>query len=111
MYKKGHAFKKGPLWTTDAPYRETPTKIKAYKELGVLAVEMEMSALITVSAFRHIQLAGLLVVSDELFDLKWNPGFSDPKLRQGSRLACELLMDLIKSFHHIMDRDWNNEPH
>jgi uridine phosphorylase len=99
LKKGGHPFQMGLLWTTDAPYRETPTKIKAYQGLGALAVEMEMSALITVSTFRHIQLAGLLVVSDELFDLRWNPGFSDPRRKQGSRFACELLIDLIKSFH------------
>jgi purine-nucleoside phosphorylase len=99
LLKKGHLFQKGLLWTTDAPYRETPEKIKAYQKKGALAVEMEMSALVTVSIFRQVKLTGLLVVSDELFDLKWNPGFSNPKLKQGSRLACEILTDLVKSLH------------
>lgn len=99
LLKKRHLFKKGLLWTTDAPYRETPEKIKAYQTKGALAVEMEMSALVTVSIFRQVKLTGLLVVSDEIFDLKWNPGFSNPKLKQRSRLACEMLIDLVKSFH------------
>ena len=32
-------------WTTDAPYRETPTAIENMKKLNVACVEMEASAL------------------------------------------------------------------
>lgn len=35
----------GATWTTDAPFRETPTAIAARKSLGLLAVEMEAAAL------------------------------------------------------------------
>lgn len=35
----------GATWTTDAPYRETPTAIAAMKAKGLLAVEMEAAAL------------------------------------------------------------------
>lgn len=99
LLKNKQPFKKGALWTTDAPYRETPEKIKDYQTSGLIAVEMEMSALMTVSIFRHVKLAGLLVVSDELFNLKWNPGFSDPRLKHRSRLACDLLIDLVQSLN------------
>ena len=36
---------RGATWTTDAPYRETPSAIAAMKAKGLLAVEMEASAL------------------------------------------------------------------
>jgi len=88
----GVPFSMGPVWTTDAPYRETPEKVKTYADLGVLAVEMEMSALMTVALYRSVAMAGLLVVSDELFDLKWRRGFSDPSLRQSSRAAGRVLL-------------------
>ena len=35
----------GPTWTTDAPYRETPTAISRAETAGVVAVEMEAAAL------------------------------------------------------------------
>jgi len=35
----------GLSWTTDAPYRETPSSIESARELGVDSVEMEASAL------------------------------------------------------------------
>ena len=93
----GYAFRKGTVRTTDAPYRETPHKVKAYRDKGVLAVEMEMSALMTLAAFRAVRLGGLLVVSDELFDLKWRTGFKDPKFKHISRRAAELLLQVIAS--------------
>jgi len=85
----------GPVWTTDAPYRETPLKIETYRQKGVLAVEMEMSALITLALFRAVQVAGLLVVSDELAGLKWKPGFHSSALKNGSQLACRSLLKAI----------------
>ena len=97
LKKEGYAFRKGTVWTTDAPYRETPHKVKTYRGKGVLAVEMEMSALITLAVFRSVRLAGLLVVSDELFDLKWRTGFKDTKFKDTSRGAAELLLQVIAS--------------
>lgn len=35
----------GPSWTTDAPFRETAEAIEAARCKGILAVEMEASAL------------------------------------------------------------------
>jgi purine-nucleoside phosphorylase len=85
-------FTKGPIWTTDAIYRETPEKVTAYQQQNILAVEMEVSALLAVSSFRSVQLAALLVVSDELSQLKWVPGFSSSLLKERSRVAAELLL-------------------
>jgi len=99
LQKMGQSFSSGPVWTTDAPYRETPVKVKKYQESGILAVEMEMSALMTLALYRGVKLAGLLVVSDELFDLKWHPGFSSPKLKRNSHMAGELLLELVESIN------------
>ena len=95
LIKRGLKYRKGEIWTTDAPYRETPEKIKKYRDIGVLAVDMEMSALITVSIYRGIPLTGLLVISDELFDLKWRPGFSNPELDKSSKWAGEVLLETV----------------
>ncbi len=95
--EKEAPFTKGAIWTTDAVYRETPEKVRACQQQNILAVEMEMSALMTVSSYRSVQLAALLVVSDELFELKWRPGFSNQRLKTRSRWAAELLLGVHKS--------------
>lgn len=94
LEQNGISFTKGPVWTTDALYRETPRKVRTYQKQNILAVEMEMSALLTVARFRHIRMSALLVVSDELSNLKWRPGFHEPQLKKRSHLAADLLLDL-----------------
>ena len=106
LKKKGQSYLRGTIWTTDAPYRETPLKVREYQEKGILAVEMEMSALMTLAIFRKVSLAGLLVVSDELFELKWHPGFSSPELKRSSRLAGEHLLNIVEWLSGENGRDY-----
>ncbi len=47
------AVVRGATWTTDAPFRETPTAIAAMKARGLLAVEMEAAALDAFAAARR----------------------------------------------------------
>lgn len=95
--QNGFSVRAGPIWTTDAPLRETVDKVSGYGEEGLLAVEMEMSALFHVAAYRKVRLAGLLVVSDELFTLKWRPGFRSTLFKSSCRQASETLLDFCSS--------------
>lgn len=95
LEEEGLNYVRGPVWTTDAPYRETVEKVADYQRRGILAVEMEMSALMTLALYRGVSMAALLVVSDELSDLKWKPGFSNPLLRENSRAAARALLGTI----------------
>ncbi len=79
----------GKVWSTDAPYRETAGKIRSYQGQGVLAVDMETSALFTVACFRNIRLTVALVVSDELSSLSWTHGFKNARFKE----AREKLVD------------------
>ncbi len=72
-------FHEGAIWTTDAIFRETPDKVKHFLNKGALAVEMELSALFTVSVFLGVALSAILVVSDDLSSLTWKPGFKDKR--------------------------------
>lgn len=90
-------FSKGPVWTTDALYRETKEKVTAYRDMGILAVEMELSALMTLAIFRSVKMAGVLAVSDELYDMVWRPGFSSPLLKKNSRAACRVMLNLART--------------
>lgn len=87
-------YQTGPVWTTDAIYRETAEKVTDYGRKGILACEMEMSALISIALYRSVQVAGLLVVSDELFTLQWHPGFGSAALKKRTREASRVLLDI-----------------
>jgi len=89
-------FHHGLVWTTDAVYRETGEKIRYYQERDVLAVDMETSALFSVARFRKVALGGILVVSDELSTLQWNPGFNTASFKQGRKAALEMVKRLCQ---------------
>ena len=94
LLKANLSFKKGMVWTTDAIYRETEKKVVAYARRGLLAVEMEMSALMALAVYRSVELAGLLIVSDELFSLTWHNGIGTDILKERTRVAGRVLLDL-----------------
>ena len=82
----------GSIWSTDAPYRETAQQILSLKQQGVMAVDMESSALFTASRFRQVETGALLVVSDELASLKWKAGFTDPRFHTSREHVSEILV-------------------
>lgn len=95
---KGLPYHAGPIWTTDAIYRETKGKVTSYGRQGLWAVEMEMSALFTVARYRGVALAGLLVISDELFTLTWRHGLRDERLHQARRQARQTVLATLHTY-------------
>jgi uridine phosphorylase len=72
LRERGVAFQTGRVWTTDAPYRETPAKIESRRAEGCIAVEMEAAALAAVAHFRGVPLGHLLYCADDLSSAAWD---------------------------------------
>jgi purine-nucleoside phosphorylase len=87
----------GAIWTTDAVYRETRKQTAAHQQKGILAVEMEISALYSVARFRRVDIIGLLVVSDELSSMRWKPGFKTKRFARGRQTACEVINKICQA--------------
>ena len=87
----------GPVWTTDAPYRESVAQVNQLSEQNILGVDMEYAALITAAAFRNVELTAVLLVSDELWSGKWNPGFRTKGFKKKSRDILHFLADFCSS--------------
>lgn len=94
---KGWDVKTGDVWTTDAPYRETCRKVKEYGEGGLVGVEMELSAIFTVSRFRGVKAGAVLAVSDELHTMEWKPGFLNPAFLKSSGRTIKLAIETLKN--------------
>lgn len=95
LAERGIPCHQGGIWSTDALYRETRTKISQYANQGILAVDMEFTALCAVAAFRRIHLAGLMLVSDELYHPQWAPQMQYKRFRAHSRQILEQLCGLL----------------
>jgi len=92
----------GPVWTTDAIYREMPSQIRRYQGLGVQGVDMEVSALFHLGQHLGIPVAALMVTSDELFhdtgsaaETTWRPGFGSSEVLAACQRAHDLLTSLL----------------
>jgi uridine phosphorylase len=72
LNRQGLPYALGKTWTTDAPYRETPSKIAARRAEGCLTVEMESAALMAVAAFRGVVLGQALYGGDDLSGAEWD---------------------------------------
>ena len=59
-------FVDGPTWTLDAIYRETLEEATAYRDEGVVTVDMEAAALFVVAESRGVDAAAIFSVSDHL---------------------------------------------
>lgn len=92
----GLPYQKGPVWTTDAVFRETVEKVTHFKQKGALAVEMELSALFTAARFRNIKAAGILAVSDTLSDFTWRPGFKEARFKENRQRICEVIDSICR---------------
>lgn len=73
LQSNGITYHEGRVATTDALYRETPDFIAKILNLNALAIDMETSALYTVSKFRGKKMCALLYVSDIVcIDSQWD---------------------------------------
>ncbi len=90
---QGLRVQSGPVWTTDAPYRESISQINTLGEQGVLGVDMEYAALVTAAAFRKVELTAVFLVSDELWSGTWKPGFRTKCFKKKSSEILHFLAD------------------
>jgi len=99
----GSVVRRGLIWTTDAPYMETPAKITKYRKQGAIGVEMETSALFAVAGLRRARVAGLLVVSDLLHE-EWIIGWNRKAYAVAEDRALEILMKSAMSLAEAQKR-------
>lgn len=91
LTRQGMCVRSGPVWTTDAPYRESKARVKELGGRGIMGVDMEYGALAAAAAFRNIDLATVLLVSDELWSGTWKPGFRTKEFRRKSGVILHFL--------------------
>jgi uridine phosphorylase len=72
LERRGIPYLTGKTWTTDAPYRETPTRIARRKAEGCLTVEMECAGMMAVAQFRDVVFGQVLYAGDDLSGTDWD---------------------------------------
>jgi uridine phosphorylase len=85
----------GGVWTTDAPYRETRSKLLRFRRQGALGVNMESSALFALAKYRGIEMASVQVVSDTVGEIEWTPSFHEKKVGRNLVLSAKVAADAL----------------
>ena len=87
----GQDIRVGPIASTDVFFEADAELNRRWSARGVLAVEMESSAIYTIAALRRVQAATLLVVSD-LIDGTHTQRIEDDALQAGVEAMAELAL-------------------
>ncbi len=94
---KEHNFNytEGYTWTTDAIYRETPEKIKYFKDKGAVCVEMEGSTIAAVCKRNNVEHFTFYYAGDNLDAVEWDERSikGDSNLEK-KKLVTNLAMEL-----------------
>jgi len=83
-------------WSTDAPFRETPSLIAHYKTKGAKLVDMESAAIYAFAKFHNLNALCVLIAADSLSEMNWLPpkhmhGLNDSMLQVFkvlSKISC-----------------------
>jgi len=98
LRREGVKVYEGGVWSIDAIFRETLDKIRRYRDMGVLCVDMESTALMAVADYRGIEIAILLVASDELYHGKWVSGWRSELLKEAEYNAVRIALDTLAEY-------------
>lgn len=71
LNKYNFEYSEGATWTTDAFYRETPEKIKNFKEKGAICVEMEGATIGAVCKYKKLDYFTFYYAGDNLDSVEW----------------------------------------
>lgn len=85
----------GPVWSTDGVYRETRGKFRRFRDGGVLAVDMETSAIFVVAQYRNIEAASAQVISDVLTENGWLQAFGHQSVRENTEVLLKAVLEVL----------------
>jgi len=88
------SFYEGPVWTTDAIFRETAEKVRVYQKKTLWRWKWKRLPCFLPANFVELTSGCILLVSDELSSFEWKPGFKNPVLKNRRFRVCEMIRSL-----------------
>lgn len=82
----------GSIWSTDGVYRETRGKLRKFGDNGVLAVDMETSAIFAVAKYRNVDAASAQVISDVLTETGWLQAFHHHSVKESTEILLKAVL-------------------
>ena len=86
---------KGPVWTTDALFKETKEVVNSYIEKGAICVDMVSATFFTIANIYKKRTSAILAVSDNL--ISGEMGFSDFRFFDAQRKMIDIVYEHCQS--------------
>ncbi len=95
LNERGIKHSIGPVWSTDGVYRETRGKFLKFRDAGVLAVNMETSAIFAVAKYRGVEAASAQVISDVLTETGWLQAFKHRSVIESTENLLKVVLEVL----------------
>lgn len=97
LMKQNQLYSIGTTWTTDAPFRELRSTVLEHQRAGVLAVDMEAAALLSVARSKNLSAVAAFSIADQLSGGQWRMTNDLRPAQEG----LSVLFDAIYEYLHL----------
>ena len=99
VFSKAGKVHRGPVWSTDALFRETKEIVNSHIEKGAIAVDMVTSPFVTLSNIYQKKSAAILAVSDNL--ITGHLGFADYRFFEAEMKMTDLAFNVVDILNEV----------
>ena len=97
LTKRNQSHALGTTWTTDAPFRELRKNVLEYQRAGVLAVDMETAALLSVADSMGLSAIAMFSIIDQLSGGEWKAAKDLRAVQNGLERLFDTCMEYLSS--------------
>lgn len=93
LSRQNHPHIRGVTWTTDAPFRELRRDVLEHQRQGILAVDMEAAAMLSVASSLNLSAVALFSIADQLSDGRWRMASDLRPAQQGLAILFDAIYE------------------
>ena len=95
LMKHSQPHTAGLTWTTDAPFRELRKIVLEHQRAGVLAVDMEAAALLSVARSMELSAVAAFSIADQLADGQWKMSNDLRSAQKGLTILFDAMFEYL----------------
>jgi len=99
LTKHNHPHTLGATWTTDAPFRELRKDVLEHQKQGVLAVDMEAAAMLSVARSMNLSAIAAFSIADQLSDGHWRMTKDLRPAQKGLTMLFDAVLEYLMQVH------------
>ena len=101
LTKQNHVHALGTTWTTDAPFRELRRDVLEHEAQGVLAVDMEAAAMLSVARSLNRSAIALFSIADQLSGGEWRMAKDLRPAQKGLSILFDAVFEYFTSTERL----------